>query len=124
MARILIIEDEELVRFTLRQILEMAGHAVLEATNGAEGIALQKGSPADLVITDIVMPEKEGVETIIELRRDYPELNIIAISGGGRIGTTEYLDVARKFGARHVFGKPFNKHELLQAIDESLAATA
>ena len=123
MARILIIDDEDLVRFTLRQILERTGHEVLEAENGRQGIALHRASPADVIITDIIMPEQEGVETIIELRRDYPAVEIIAVSGGGRIGSREYLELARKFGARHVFAKPFDQRELLRAVDETLAAT-
>ena len=124
MARILIIDDVDLVRFTLRQILEKAGHEVLDAANGREGISLQQASPADVIITDIIMPEMEGVETIIQLRREYPQVPIIAISGGGRVGNKEYLELARKFGARHVFGKPLDRRAFLQAIDESLAVTA
>ena len=121
MARILIIEDDELVRDTLRDMLETAGHEVLEAADGGQGLATYRENPADVVITDIIMPDKEGVETIIELRRDYPDVKIIAISGGGRIGTTSFLELAREFGAQHAFGKPFQPEKLLSAIQDCLS---
>jgi DNA-binding NarL/FixJ family response regulator len=69
------------------------------------------------------MPEKEGLETIQELRRDDPDIKIIAISGGGQIGPADYLDVARRFGAKRTFSKPFNRKELLEAVDELLAGS-
>ena len=120
MARILVIDDEELVRFTLKQALEKAGHEVVEATNGNDGIEIYQQSPVDLIITDIIMPQKEGIETIVELRRDDPDVKIIAISGGGRTGTTNYLELAQTFGARHVLRKPFGRQELLDAVQETL----
>ncbi|MCH8809524.1 MAG: response regulator, partial [Proteobacteria bacterium] len=91
MARILIIDDEDELRSMLRQMLEQAGHEVTEAVNGAEGIRLYEQDRPDLIITDIIMPEKEGVETIIALRRADPDLPIIAISGGGRLDATDFL---------------------------------
>ena len=121
MARILIIDDEEMVRMTLRQTLEKAGHEVREATNGREGVEMFQADPADLVITDIVMPEQEGVETIIKLRADYPDLKIIAVSGGGRIGATDYLEYAKQYGAAHVFEKPFDRKALVAAVESTLA---
>ena len=124
MARILVIDDEELVRFTLRQILQKAGHEVVEATNGKNGIEVFKQSPVDLIITDIIMPQKEGIETIVELRRDYPDVGIIAISGGGRTRTTNYLELAQTFGARHILRKPFGRHELLDAVQDVLGTAA
>ncbi len=120
MARILVIDDEELVRFTLKQALEKAGHEVVEAADGNDGIAVCRRSPVDLIITDIIMPEKEGIETIVELRRDDPDVKIIAISGGGRIGTKDYLELAQRFGARQVLRKPFGRQELLDAVQETL----
>lgn len=120
MARILVIDDEELMRFTLKQTLQKAGHEVVEAVNGNDGIAVFKQSPVDLIITDIIMPQKEGIETIVELRRDYPDVKIIAISGGGRTGTTNYLKLAQRFGARQVLRKPFGRQELLEAVQETL----
>ncbi len=121
MARILVIDDEELVRYTLRAILESADHEVVEAKDGNEGIASCKAHPADLVITDIIMPEKEGMETIIELRHAYPDVKIVAISGGGRIAGSDYLKLARKLGADEVMPKPFQMDEVLSMVRRVLA---
>ncbi len=121
MARILIIDDEDELRSTLRQMLEHAGHEVTEAANGAEGIRLYEQDTHDLIITDIIMPEKEGVETIIALRRADPDLPIIAISGGGRLEATDFLTMAKKLGARHTLSKPFRRDQLLEAVGECLA---
>jgi DNA-binding NtrC family response regulator len=117
----MIVEDDTAVRELLREILERAGHEVLDAGNGKEAMALYKISPADLIITNILMPEKEGLETIQELLREDPEIKIIAISGGGQIGPADYLEVARRFGATRTFSKPFDRKELLRAVDELLA---
>jgi len=121
MARILIIDDEDELRSMLRRMLEQAGHEVTEAVNGAEGIELYERDRPDLIITDIIMPEKEGVETIIALRRADPDLPIIAISGGGRLEATDFLPMARKLGARRTLSKPFRRDQLLEAVDECLA---
>ena len=120
MARILVIDDEDMVRLVLRQTLEKAGHEIVEATTGVEGIARQKEQPADLVITDIIMPDKEGVETIIELRQADPDLKIIAMSGGGRIGATDFLEVAKQYGATRTFSKPFDRKAMLEAVESCL----
>jgi DNA-binding NtrC family response regulator len=121
MARILIIDDEDELRFLLRQMLEQAGHEVTEAVNGAEGIKLYERDLHELIITDIIMPEKEGVETILALRRNDPKLPIIAISGGGRLDATDFLTMAKKLGARHTLTKPFRRDQLLDAVSECLA---
>lgn len=121
MARILVIDDEDLARFTIREILEAAGHVVVEAKNGNEGIAFQKAQSYDLVITDIIMPEKEGVETIIELKRDYPTMKIIAISGGGRTRNLDFLKLAENFGADEWLSKPFSKDEILEKVNGCLS---
>ena len=120
MARILIIDDEDELRSMLRQMLEHVGHEVSEAVNGAVGIEIYERDAPDLIITDIIMPEKEGVETIIALRRADPDLPIIAISGGGRLDATDFLTMAKKLGARHTLTKPFRREQLLEAIDECL----
>jgi DNA-binding response OmpR family regulator len=120
MARILIIEDDSQVREMLRQMLERAGYEVLDVPNGKEGIRLHRQKPTDLIITDLIMPEKEGIETIIELRSDFPEAKIIAISGGGRVGPMDYLNAAQKFGAVRTFSKPFERRELLEAVSALL----
>jgi CheY-like chemotaxis protein len=121
MARIIIIDDEDELRSMLRQMLEQAGHEVTEAVNGAEGIQSYERDRHDLIITDIIMPEKEGVETIIALRRADPDLPIIAISGGGRLEATDFLTMTKKLGARRTLSKPFRRDQLLEAVDECLA---
>ena len=120
MGRIMVVEDDKAVRELLREILKRAGHEVIAAGNGKEAIALYQDTPADLIITNILMPEKEGLETIQEMRRDDPDIKIIAISGGGQIGPADYLEIARRFGAMRTFSKPFDRKELLAAVDELL----
>jgi DNA-binding response OmpR family regulator len=121
MARILLIEDDNEVRTMLRLTLIHFGHTVMEARNGKEGLELFRRANADLVITDIVMPEKEGLEVLIELReRQVPPVKVIAISGGGRQKATEYLRLAKLMGAARVLAKPFSNEALLAAIDELL----
>jgi DNA-binding response OmpR family regulator len=109
------------MRVLLRQVMEWAGHEVVEAADGREGTRLQRQHRADLVITDLIMPEQEGLETITALRRDYPGLKIIAISGGGRIGPEAYLPAARELGADRVFSKPFDVQELAETVRELLS---
>lgn len=121
MARILIVDDEELVRYTMREILEECGHEVTEAKNGNECLALQKSTPFDLVITDIIMPEKEGIETIIELKRDYPELKVLAFSGGGRTRHFDYLEKAKEHGADEILPKPFTEKTIMALVDSLLS---
>ena len=111
MERVLIVDDEELVRVTVRQILENAGYETSEASDGQQALDDYKESRPDLVITDIIMPNKEGIETIIELRAMDPEAKIIAISGGGRIGANDYLELAKRLGANKVIAKPLNSEK-------------
>lgn len=120
-ARILVIDDDDLIRSMLTQMLGAAGYDVITAANGDIGIKLFREQPADLIITDIIMPEKEGWETIMELRRDFPNVKIIAISGGGRQGPYSYLMLAKRFGAERIFTKPLKRDELLKAISELLS---
>jgi DNA-binding response OmpR family regulator len=120
--RVLIIDDDEQLRALLHEILERAGFAVVEAANGAEGLRLFRSDPADVVITDLIMPDKEGVETILELRREFPEARVIAISGGGRNGNANYLPIAARLGARRTVAKPFSRQEILDAVRETLTA--
>jgi len=116
--RILLVEDNDQMRGTLRQMLEGAGHRVVEAPNGKIAERLYRERPADLIITDLIMPEKEGLELIMELRRDFPEVKIIAVSGGGRRGPKEYLPLAKNLGALRTFEKPFNQEDLLAAVQD------
>ena len=116
---ILLIDDEQPFRSVLRQVLQNAGYEVVEAANGAEGIRSFLEKPADMIITDIIMPEKEGIETIIELKQDYPHVKLIAMSGGGWYGTDIDFDMAKKLGA-HTLNKPFALQELLDVVGELL----
>ncbi|HUT22857.1 MAG TPA: response regulator [Sumerlaeia bacterium] len=121
MARILVVDDDDQVRAFIAQLLLRQGYQVVEASDGAQAIRLFREEPADLIITDLIMPEKEGIETIAELRRDYPHVKIIAMSGGGRVGPVSYLQLASKLGAKRTFAKPFDPIEMLRAVREMLA---
>jgi DNA-binding response OmpR family regulator len=114
MARILLIDDDDSVRTMLHLTLAHFGHTVIEARNGKEGLELFEHANADLLITDIVMPEKEGLEVLMELRKRHPPVKIIAISGG------DYLHMAKLMGAAKVLAKPFSTDVLIAAIDELL----
>ena len=118
MFRILVIDDDVQVRKMLRLTLAADGFDVIEAQDGKVAMRLFRQDPADLVITDLIMPEKEGIETIIELKRDYPGIKIIAISGGGRIDPKDYLYLAEKLGAQITLEKPFTRKEVLEAVHE------
>ncbi len=121
MARILVIEDDNSFRNVLVTMLERAGYEVLQAENGTQAIRHCGESSPDLVLTDIIMPDKEGLETIQELLGLCPNLKIIAMSGGGRFGPNSYLPLAEKLGAKKTLQKPFMRDELLSAISEVLA---
>jgi CheY-like chemotaxis protein len=123
MSRILIIDDDEDVRAMVREVLSRAGYDTTEAANGRVGIKLQKESPADLILTDLIMPEQEGLETIMEIRRLFPKTRIVAMSGGGHDGVMDFLPMARKLGASKTLNKPFTTVQLLAAVREVLAAS-
>ncbi|MDZ4732951.1 MAG: response regulator [Nitrospirota bacterium] len=114
MATILIIDDEEIIRVLLRSALEEAGYEVTEAANGREGLALYRHRQTDLVITDILMPELNGLDMLLELTREFLHAKVIAISGAG--GEKNVLDVAKLLGARQTFQKPFSLPLLLSAV--------
>jgi len=120
MARILIIDDDPQILNMLGKTLERKGYEVVKASDGNEGIKINRETPVDLVITDIIMPDKEGIETIFELRRDFPYIKVIAISGGGQIEPEDYLYIAKKIGAHRTFTKPIPREELLKAVRELL----
>lgn len=119
MFRILVIDDEPDIRLLVRETLEEAGHEVEEAENGIEGLRLYRRRPFDLIITDIFMPEKDGLEVLRELRREPRTLPIIAISGGW-IQMKEVLPMASKLGASEILNKPFTGAELLRAVKSAL----
>lgn len=122
MAQILVIEDDTEVRGLLCSLLRRAGHEVTEAEDGQQGIHSYRNLKTDLIITDLFMPVKEGLETIVDLRKEFPGLKIIAISGGSREGSRNYLKVAQLCGAARIFNKPFDNADLLAAIDDLLVS--
>jgi len=122
MATILLIEDDDDLRKLTALMLGAQGHVVREAGNGVEGVASYADARADLVITDVVMPEKEGLATILELRQLNPQVKIIAVSGGFAYDSGLYLDMAKKFGADAILRKPFMFEELKAAVDSLLPA--
>lgn len=119
MAKILIIDDQEPIRTLLRQLLEGAGHEVCEATNGRQGLALYKQRLVDLVITDIAMPEMNGLELILELTRGFLNVKVIAMSGDQ--GEEDNLSAAKLLGARQTLQKPFSMEQFLSAVRYELA---
>lgn len=122
MARILIIDDARSVRYTLKKGMEKHGYEVVEAANGRAGLDLQGREPADLIVTEIFMPEMDGIEIIIELKRDYPDIPIIAISTPRRFGTVDYLRMSTILGADAVLSKPFEIEELIALVRCLLSA--
>ena len=118
MACILIIDDDRQVREMLKKMLERNGYDVLAAKDGNEGLNVYRNSKVDLVITDILMPEKEGIQTIMELRRNFPDVKIIAMSGGGTVGPETYLAMARELGADRTLSKPFTMATLTGMVKE------
>lgn len=116
MTRILLVDDDELLRRMLRMTLIKMGHTVIEAGNGNEALRACKSEPPDIVLTDLIMPEKEGIETIRELRRLHPDVKIIAMSGGGRVSAKDYLIIAKRMGADFTLNKPFSNDELAATI--------
>ncbi|UCF91875.1 MAG: response regulator [Desulfobacterales bacterium] len=122
MKRILVIDDESQIRSMLRLMLERAGYEVLEASDGAEGIRLYRENSADLVITDLIMPNKDGIGMIIALKKEFPEVKIIAMSGGGLNRPEGYLIGAQKLGATRTLTKPINREQMLRAVKDTLKA--
>ena len=113
---ILVIDDDELIRMTFRNMLKKTGCTVLEATNGNEGLAIYRESRPDIIITDMLMPEKEGLETIVQIRDFDPEAKVIAVSGGGATKNMSFLELAKKVGANEILGKPVKPDQLYAAI--------
>ncbi|MFL5245251.1 MAG: PleD family two-component system response regulator [Gemmataceae bacterium] len=118
MARILIIDDDDDVRAVVRIGLESAGHQVLEASDGELGLFAYAKHAPDLVLCDIFMSGKEGLETIRDLRSKHGDVKVIAMSGGLHGGEIDFLPIAKKFGASHILAKPFQMQNLMAAIDE------
>jgi len=120
MARILLVDDEKNVRFTLGKALKNHNHEVFDASDGNEALKILKQCRIDLVITDIIMPNREGLETIQEIRMNWPDVKVIAMSGGGRVRNAEFLKVAKKMGADVVLKKPFSMNAFTDEVRKLL----
>jgi CheY-like chemotaxis protein len=121
MAKILVIDDDTLVRAVLTSILEQVGHTVLTAEDGLRGMAMFREERPDLVITDLVMPEQQGIQTLAKIRGDDPNAKVIVMSGSGRIGDTDFLAEAQALDANDIVAKPFDPEDLLRSVSRCLA---
>jgi DNA-binding NtrC family response regulator len=117
---ILIVDDEPGIRELLCMMMESAGHTVATAEDGAEAPKVMAAQPIDVVITDLLMPERDGLEFITEIRKSYPKVKIIAMSGGGHIARDSYLRIAKNFGAHYLLEKPFSQSGVMGAIEAVL----
>ncbi len=115
-ATILVIDDDAAMRRFIKAVLEREGYQVVEAVDGADGLEKKRSHTVGLIIVDIFMPEKDGLETIIELRTEFPECPILAMSGGGQMGEMSFLDYSRQFGAKELLRKPFKPATLIEAV--------
>jgi len=122
MARILVIDDDRAVRLTIQMFLERAGHEVICASDGEQGLRAFASDSPQLIITDIIMPNKEGTEMIMQIRAQDATIPIIAMSGGGRLGNADFLKMAARFGANEVLAKPFERQNLTAAVSRRLQA--
>jgi YesN/AraC family two-component response regulator len=116
MARILVVDDEAMLRGVVRKMLERNGHEVFDAADGALGTEAYRRLLTDIVITDIVMPNKDGIQLIVELKKEFPAVRLIAMSGGARTSERDFLEVAKQYGVRQVLQKPFSRAELEAAV--------
>jgi len=121
MPSILVVDDEDQIRQLIRETLEQAGYHVTEAQDGTEALQQYRVTPADLVILDILMPNEDGLETTATLRREFPNVKVIAITGGSdMIGILNFLDVAKMLGAHCALQKPFDMNTLLDTVRAEL----
>jgi CheY-like chemotaxis protein len=115
-----VLDDDDTVRLSVKLALEDADYRVEDAADGEQGMRMFRKNPADLVITDIFMPEKEGIETIDEIKQLRPQTKIVAISGGGRMAPDDYLQIAERVGADRSLMKPFDIRQLVETVTELL----
>jgi CheY-like chemotaxis protein len=120
MARVLVIDDQEPIRRIVRRALEMEQHDVLEATDGAMGVRLLREAKVDVVITDIFMPGQDGIMTLMQIRKQFPGVRVIAMSGGGSMGDLDLREGAELLGARKTLQKPFTARDVLDAVRDVL----
>ncbi|MFO7863153.1 MAG: response regulator [Salinivirgaceae bacterium] len=118
MLNLLIIDDDIFFRELIKDILQDYPVTVHEAANGDEGLVVMRQEAIKVVVTDIIMPEKEGLESIIEILQKYPGTKIVAVSGGGSAGSSDYLEMAASLGAHATLAKPFEKEELIETLNQ------
>ena len=121
MKRILVVEDDDAIRRSLEKVLAKSGFVAVEAANGREALAAYQPGQIDAVVLDLIMPDVEGLETLQNLRRISPDVRVLAISGGGRVSATCYLDMALKFGAQEALAKPFAAETFIAALNRVLS---
>jgi DNA-binding NtrC family response regulator len=121
MARILVVDDDALVRETIALALQAAGHSVVEASDGRIALQILSREPIDLVISDILMPEIDGIGLILAIQKQHPTMRVICMSGGDRTGQIDYLELAAKLGAQMVLAKPFTPKQLLAAVATAIS---
>lgn len=122
MKRILFVDDDRQFRAAQEEVLQGAGYEAVSVSNGKEAMSMLEVADFDLLITDIIMPEMEGIELIREVNKTRPELKVIAISGGGRANPDDYLKIAQRLGVNEVLAKPYSREELLSAVRNTLAS--
>ena len=120
MSRILVVDDNTSMREAVCEMLQQAGYETIPVENGRFAAQIHRGDPVDLIITDLFMPDTDGLEIIYQFRHEFPEVKIIAVSGGGSRGLVELLAVAKKMGAERALMKPFSWEDLLAAVEELL----
>ncbi len=118
MPKVLVIDDEPQIRSLIKTFLTRSGYEVDEAGDGIEGVERMKANPAEVVITDILMPKQEGLETIRQIRKDFPDVKVIAMSGGSQLTVMDFLPIAEKFGAARIFHKPLDFTAMVDAVKE------
>ena len=123
MKNILLVDDEEPIRKVLSTVLTEEGHSFAEASSGIEALKIMETQSFDLVITDVIMPDCDGIELVMSIRKKMPDVKVIVMSGGGRVRADDYLNLAKKLGATRVFEKPFNTAEFRETVSELLGET-
>ena len=123
MKKVLLVDDEESIRTMLRAVLSDPEYTFAEATNGTEALDVLEKGEFDLIITDVIMPDCDGIELVMSVRKKLPDIKVIVMSGGGRVRADHYLNLAEKLGAARVFEKPFKTAELRETVKELLAET-
>ncbi len=123
MKNILLVDDEESIRRMVRAVLGEEEYVFTEASNGVEALEIMEGQSFDLILTDVIMPDCDGIELVMTVRKKLPDIKVIVMSGGGRVRADHYLNLAEKLGAARVFEKPFNTAELRETVAELLSET-